>query len=91
MKRIEWSSDDNAIVDLSSEQLSLLGESYNYPNFIADAAELPSDTVNPHLGRGYNFEGLSNRDAWDHIVRWPAYGGGFGAFATLPSLQHHLV
>jgi tetratricopeptide (TPR) repeat protein len=49
MKRIDWHDDDNAAVELSSEQLSLFGESYNYPNFIADAAELPSGTVSPQL------------------------------------------
>lgn len=49
MKRIDWPNDDNAVVELSSEQLTLFGESYNYPNFIADAAELPSGTVNSQL------------------------------------------
>ena len=83
MKRIEWSSDDNAIVDLSSEQLSLLGESYNYPNFIADAAELPSDTVNPHLDAGTiskafqtgtpgitSFDGLLTEEALGRLRRY---------------------
>lgn len=49
MKRIDWPDDDNAVVELSPEQLALFGESYNYPNFIADAAELPLGTVNPQL------------------------------------------
>jgi tetratricopeptide (TPR) repeat protein len=49
MKRIDWPSDENAVVELSPEQLTLFGESYNYPNFIADVAELPSGTINPQL------------------------------------------
>ena len=49
MKRIDWPDDDNLAVDLSSEQLALFGESYNYPNFIADAAELSGGTVNPQI------------------------------------------
>tara|TARA_Y100001936_G_scaffold254173_1_gene326364 strand:+ start:19622 stop:21022 length:1401 start_codon:yes stop_codon:yes gene_type:complete len=49
MKRIDWPDDANEVVELSADQLSLLGESYNFPNFIADAAVSPEGTVNPDL------------------------------------------
>jgi tetratricopeptide (TPR) repeat protein len=49
MKRIDWPDDDNTAVDMSVEQLAMFGDSYNYPNFIADAAELAGGTINSQL------------------------------------------
>ena len=49
MKRIDWPDDDNIAVDMSTEQLAMFGGSYNYPNFIVDAAELSGGTVNSEL------------------------------------------
>ena len=49
MKKIDWPDDDNTAVDMSPEQLALFGDSYNYPNFMADAAELTGGTVNSQL------------------------------------------
>ena len=49
MQKIDWPDDDNTAVDMSPEQLALFGDSYNYPNFIADAAELTGGAVNSQL------------------------------------------
>ena len=49
MKRIDWPGDVDAIVELSPDQLTLFGDSYNYPNFQADAAEIEGGAVNSNL------------------------------------------
>ncbi len=52
MKRIDWPGEVDAIVELSPDQLALFGESYNYPNFQADAAEVDGGAVNSELDAG---------------------------------------
>ncbi len=49
MKKIDWPDGDNTPVNMSAEELAMFGGSYNYPNFIADAAELAGGTVNSKL------------------------------------------
>lgn len=46
IKSIEWPSDDHQTISMTEEQVELFGGSYNYPNFMADAAEFPASTIN---------------------------------------------
>tara|TARA_Y100001934_G_scaffold64746_1_gene80288 strand:+ start:5205 stop:6557 length:1353 start_codon:yes stop_codon:yes gene_type:complete len=46
IKSIKWPTNDHEAISLENEQLEVFGGTYNYPNFVDDAAEVPVSALN---------------------------------------------